>query len=166
MHSRTRTQWSTRQGKHLNSKLYNLALDCVAKSAIHQKGSVTDGQEILQAMAEDGVGLSAVSLTSFIQIAKADQKKESVEIAWRMYEDAPQAILTQRVVTMMISCLARVGQRKRARSTLEAAIDSGLTPNRYMFNAAMGACSKPAQVSTMSLCACLVRERLCVRERA
>jgi hypothetical protein len=46
----------------------------------------------------------------------------------------------------MNSCLARAGQRKRARSTLEEAIDAGLIPNSYMFNAAMGACTKPAQV--------------------
>jgi len=132
--------------KPLKASLYNKALSCVAKAAANSNGSVEHGLEILDIMAEDGVGLSAVSLSSFIQIAKADHNASAVEAAWEVYASAPQAIKSQRVVTMMISCLARAGQRKRARSTLEEAIDCGLVPNCYMFNAAMGACSKPEQV--------------------
>ena len=142
---------------------HNMALDVIAKAALHSQGSVADGLEVLQALKADQLGLSPVSLSSFIQIAKADRgrsyrdasegqagagegPKDPVEVAWAVYTAAPVSIRTQRVVTMMISCLSRRGHRKRARSVLEEAIDAGLTPNRYMFNAAMGACSKPEQV--------------------
>jgi hypothetical protein len=56
------------KGKVLKASLYNKALACVAKAATHNKGTVEDGREILEAMAQDGVALSPVALSSFIQV--------------------------------------------------------------------------------------------------
>ena len=74
---------------------------------------MSDGLEILAAMREDGIGMSAVALSSFIQIAKSDKNKESVETAYSVYRNAAASIKTQRVVTMMISCLGRAGTKSK-----------------------------------------------------
>ncbi|EKX34172.1 hypothetical protein GUITHDRAFT_147424 [Guillardia theta CCMP2712] len=104
------------------------------------------GLEVLELMKTEEIPLSSVSLSTFIQMAKAEGSQRAVSEAWKLFIASPPSIRNEQVYTAMMSTLVRAKQRHTASSLLDMAKKDGLKPNVYMINSAMGACTTPEDI--------------------
>ncbi|KAJ1467429.1 hypothetical protein T484DRAFT_1858874 [Baffinella frigidus] len=150
-------------GTSTYNRVMSVAARAVAAAKSRKRGSITDGKAILALMAEDEVPLSPVSLSAFIQLARADGSKDAATEAWKVFDAAPPSVRNEHVFTVMTTALVKAGQKNTAKTMLDLAkvqkntaktmFDlakvQGLLPNTFMFNAAMGAAEESADVDAL-----------------
>jgi len=136
-------------GTSTYNRVMSVAARAVAAAKSRKRGSITDGKAILALMAEDEVPLSPVSLSAFIQLARADGSKDAATEAWKVFDAAPPSVRNEHVFTVMTTALVKAGQKNTAKTMLDLAKVQGLLPNTFMFNAAMGAAEESADVDAL-----------------